>query len=224
LNTLATRNIILFALVIFFITSCGVTKRGSRVASLEDVKSGAVLETGIASWYGPKFHGRTTANGERYNMNGLTAAHKTLPFNTVVRVENVENGRKVDVRINDRGPFVGNRIIDLSRRAAEEIDMIGSGTAEVRVILLKDGDRKISPLAATSKPTFTVQIASFESRSEADRHAAGIKGARVEEATINGRTYFRVFYGVYQSEQAARSAHRELQQRGVNGFVKQVEN
>ena len=210
--------------MIFFIISCGVTKRGSRVASLEDIKSGAVLETGLASWYGPKFHGRTTANGERYNMNGLTAAHKTLPFNTVVRVENVDNGRTVDVRINDRGPFVGNRIIDLSRRAAEEIDMIGSGTAEVRVILLEDGDRKISTSSTTSKPTFTVQIASFENRSEAERHASGINGSRVEQARINGRTYFRVFYGVYQSEEAARSAHRELQQRGVNGFVKQVEN
>lgn len=204
--------------------SCGVTKRGSKPISLENAASGAVLQEGIASWYGPKFHGRTTANGERYDMNGLTAAHKTLPFNTIVRVENITNGRTVEVRINDRGPFVGNRIIDLSRRAAEEVDMIGSGTAEVRIFLLKDGDRKVSSANTSSLPTFTVQLASFESRIEAERHASEFTGSRVETGTVNGKNVYRVFYGIYKSEEAAKTAHRKLRRNGHNGFIKQIEN
>lgn len=94
-------------------------------------------ETGIASWYGPGFHGRTTANGETYDMDAMTAAHKTLAFGTIVRVDNLENGRSVRVRINDRGPFVDGRIIDLSRRGARELDMLGSGIARVRVIVVE---------------------------------------------------------------------------------------
>jgi rare lipoprotein A len=92
--------------------------------------------SGVASWYGPGFHGRTTANGERYNMNELTAAHKSLKFGTKVRVTNANNGKSVVVRINDRGPYVGSRIIDLSKGAAQAIDMIGSGTASVKVEVL----------------------------------------------------------------------------------------
>jgi len=96
---------------------------------------GAVL-TGVASWYGPGFHGRTTANGEKYNMHQLTAAHKSLKFGTKVRVTNKKNGKSVIVRINDRGPYVGSRIIDLSKSAAEVIGMIGPGTASVTVEIL----------------------------------------------------------------------------------------
>ena len=88
---------------------------------------------GIASWYGPGFHGKTTANGERYDMHGLTAAHKTLPFGTKVRVTNLANDRSLVVRINDRGPFVKGRIIDLSKRAAERLGFIRAGKAKVRV-------------------------------------------------------------------------------------------
>lgn len=89
--------------------------------------------SGVASWYGPGFHGRTTANGERYDMHGMTAAHKSLAFGTRVRVTNETNGKSVVVRINDRGPYVGTRIIDLSKSAAQAIDMIGPGTAAVTV-------------------------------------------------------------------------------------------
>lgn len=98
--------------------------------------SAAQTITGVASWYGPGFHGRTTANGERYDMHGLTAAHKSLAFGTEVKVTNGSNGKAVIVRINDRGPFVGSRIIDLSKKAAEAIDMIGPGTASVTVEVL----------------------------------------------------------------------------------------
>ncbi len=90
-------------------------------------------EDGIASWYGPDFHGKKTSNGEIYNMNAMTAAHKTLPMNTMVRVTNKNNGRWATVRINDRGPFVTGRVIDLSKAAATQIAMIGTGTAPVRL-------------------------------------------------------------------------------------------
>lgn len=93
---------------------------------------------GVASWYGPGFVGNLTANGETFDTRKLTAAHQTLPFDTLVRVTNLENSQAVVVRINDRGPFVGGRIIDLSEAAAERIDMIESGTARVRLELLSD--------------------------------------------------------------------------------------
>jgi rare lipoprotein A len=92
-----------------------------------------LVETGVASWYGPGFHGKSTANGERYDQSDRTAAHRTLQMPSVVRVTNLDNGQSTVVRINDRGPFARNRIIDLSRTAAQEIDMIGRGTARVRV-------------------------------------------------------------------------------------------
>lgn len=93
-------------------------------------------QTGTASWYGPGFHGRTTANGERYDMNAMTAAHKSLKFGTKVKVTNNINGKAVVVRINDRGPYVGSRVIDLSKGAASAIDMIGPGTAKVTIEVL----------------------------------------------------------------------------------------
>ena len=89
--------------------------------------------SGIASWYGPDFHGKKTSNGEIYNMHNLTAAHKTLPMNTMVKVTHVNNGKTVIVRINDRGPFVTGRVIDLSKAAATSINMIGTGTAPVKL-------------------------------------------------------------------------------------------
>lgn len=95
------------------------------------------IVSGTASWYGPGFNGRLTANGERYNMDGLTAAHRTLPFGTEVRVTNRHNGKSVVVRINDRGPFHGNRVIDLSRKAATSIGMVGSGVAPVKIEVLE---------------------------------------------------------------------------------------
>jgi rare lipoprotein A len=92
--------------------------------------------TGEASWYGPGFHGRTTANGETFNQEELTAAHRSLPFGTKVRVTNINNGRSVVVRINDRGPFIGGRVIDLSAAAARVIGMLGSGIAPVQLEIL----------------------------------------------------------------------------------------
>jgi rare lipoprotein A len=101
-------------------------------------------ETGIASWYGADFHGKSTANGEAYDMNGLTAAHRTLPLPTMVRVTNLENGRALSLRINDRGPFAHGRIIDVSRRAAQLLGFEQQGTARVRVEILGDESRALA--------------------------------------------------------------------------------
>lgn len=95
--------------------------------------------TGMASWYGPGFHGKATASGERFDQGKLTAAHRTLPFGTVLRVTNLQNGRSVEVRINDRGPFVRGRILDLSKGAAKKLRMIDAGVVRVRVKVLRLG-------------------------------------------------------------------------------------
>lgn len=187
-------------------------------------KTLATLGEGRASWYGPNFHGKLTANGEIFDMNELTAAHRTLPFNTIVRVDNQENGRTVIVRINDRGPYVDNRIIDLSRKAASDIDMIGAGTASVRLSLLKEGDRPVTEQNSSSLETFTIQIASFEKKNDAELKAKSITGARVEEVQVNNRVLYRVYYGTYYSLEKAKTAEAELKASGINGFVKQLEN
>ncbi|MDP1956473.1 MAG: septal ring lytic transglycosylase RlpA family protein [Polaromonas sp.] len=111
------------------------------------------FEQGKASWYGPRFNGRRTASGERYNMHELTAAHKTLPFGTVVRVRSLVNGKEVDVRITDRGPFSRGRVIDLSRAAAESIDMLGLGVKDV-LLLVPDSTPAVAapPAPALKRP------------------------------------------------------------------------
>lgn len=109
-------------------------------------------ETGIASWYGPQFHGRRTANGELYDMNRMTAAHRTLPLPSVVRVTNLRNGRTIKVRVNDRGPFARGRIIDLSRRSAQLLGFIDQGTAPVRVEIVADESRQLAALAGKPVP------------------------------------------------------------------------
>ncbi|TKB10231.1 septal ring lytic transglycosylase RlpA family protein [Desulforhopalus sp. IMCC35007] len=121
---------------------------------------------GKASWYGPNFHGRRTSNGEIYDMHGMTAAHKTLPMNTVVMVKNLDNGRKTVVRINDRGPFVRGRIIDLSYTAAKKIGLVNHGTANVQVVALaekrkKDGLDSDLVYADLETGEFYVQIGAF---------------------------------------------------------------
>ncbi|HBC52657.1 MAG TPA: hypothetical protein DCZ06_00190, partial [Alphaproteobacteria bacterium] len=109
-------------------------------------------ETGIASWYGKKFHGKYTANGEVYNMDALTAAHKTLPMPVKVRVTNLENGRSLVLRVNDRGPFVHGRVIDVSRRAAELLGFKQQGIARVRVQLIEPGGKKPRETFVAKRP------------------------------------------------------------------------
>jgi rare lipoprotein A len=119
-------------------------------------------EEGVASWYGHPYHGRPSASGEIYDMEKLTAAHRTLPLGSWVRVENLANHKTVDVRINDRGPFYDGRIIDLSHAGAKAIDLIGPGTARVRV--------EVISLPAGSGPSlFAVQVGAFREKSNAER-------------------------------------------------------
>lgn len=109
-------------------------------------------ETGVASWYGPGFHAKNTANGEIYDQNELTAAHKTLPMPSLVRVTNLDNGRSVVVRVNDRGPYANGRVIDLSRRGAQLLGFEGGGTAKVRVQILAEETRAIAAAARQGTP------------------------------------------------------------------------
>lgn len=133
------------------------------------------VQTGIASWYGKKFHGRKTANGEIYDMYAMTAAHKTLPMNTWVEVYNLDNNRKIKLRINDRGPFVTGRVIDLSYTGAQKIGMVGPGTARVRVTALGAATQyaKKEPVAFRDLDywtgNFTVQVGAFQEKANADR-------------------------------------------------------
>ncbi len=117
-------------------------------------------ETGIASWYGPDFHGLATANGETYDMNALTAAHRTLPMPSMVRVTNLENGRQIALRVNDRGPFANNRIIDVSRRAAQLLGLEQQGTARVRVEIMDAESRQLAMLAGAAAPAAQQMAAS----------------------------------------------------------------
>lgn len=127
-------------------------------------------ESGIASWYGPNFHGNRTANGERFDQNAITAAHRTLPLPSMVRVTNLENGRALRVRVNDRGPYAHGRIIDLSRRAAQLLGFSGRGTAKVRVEILPDESRQLAMLYSNGKSE--VQIARANGGAPRSRRAA----------------------------------------------------
>lgn len=171
-----------------------------------------LIETGIASWYGPNFNGKPTANGETYNMKGLTAAHRTLPFNTMVKVENHDNGKSVTVRVNDRGPYAKNRIIDLSKAAAEKLDMIGPGTANVRLYASEDALYG-SNITDLKVPHYTIQLGSFEDKASAVRKAATLKGARVEEVQVNKSTLFRLYYGLFTDPAKAKREQARLKTR-----------
>ena len=107
----------------------------------EDVRVGDVI-TGVSSWYGPNFHGKLSANGEVFDQYGVTAAHKTLPLGTVARVTNIDNGKSLILRINDRGPYVGDRVLDCSSAAAKKLGFFNKGTANVKIEVIKWGDNK----------------------------------------------------------------------------------
>ena len=126
------------------------------------VPEAGFLEEGIASWYGVPFHGRTTASGEIYDMEAATAAHRTLPFGTILRVQNLDNARTTTVRVNDRGPFAKGRNLDLSRRAARELEMMGPGTARVRLTIIS------APPQASQESCWVVQAGAFSNRDNAE--------------------------------------------------------
>ena len=168
---------------------------GRRYVVLES--SAGYVEQGVASWYGPDFHGKRTATGETYDMHAMTGAHPTLPLPAWVRVTNLENGRSVEVRLNDRGPFSKNRIIDLSRAAAERLEMIGTGTAMVEVRSLSSAGAAPAPPSADR---FYAQAGAFAEEDNALRLAArlreaGVAGVSVSEARVDDRRLFRVRAG-----------------------------
>jgi rare lipoprotein A len=153
-------------------------------------------ETGIASWYGHPYHGRIAANGERYDMEQLTAAHRTLPFDTWVRVVNLLNDKTVDVRITDRGPFIDGRIIDLSRAAAREIEMIGPGTAKVRV--------EVTSMPSTVKAgVYAVQVGAFREQENAERTRVQMAAKYGAARIVVREGLWRVLVGAEKTEEGA---------------------
>lgn len=186
------------------------------------------VQTGIASWYGRKFHGRKTSNGERYNMYGMTAAHKTLPMNTWVRVHNLENNKKIVVRINDRGPFVHGRIIDLTYTGAKQIGIADKGTARVRVTAL---GRATSYSQKTKRPVsfktvdywkgnFTVQAGAFQMKATALSYQHRLSRiypnahAHIRKFTDDRGTFYRVRIGKFTNLKDAIRFSRKLASKG----------
>ncbi len=168
-------------------------------------------QRGLASWYGKKFHGRRTSSGEIYDMYAMTAAHKTLPLGTHVRVHNLKNDREIVVRVNDRGPFVRGRIIDLSYTAAKKIDLVGPGTAPVQIVALGTVTpaRQADAGAPTYTPidyysgNFTIQIGAFQERRNAEnlkrRLDQAYKNAHVTTFNDGSQTWYRVRVGKTQT-------------------------
>ena len=183
-------------------------------------------EVGMASWYGSQHHGRSTASGERFDMNALTAAHKTLPLPGLVEVTNLANGRKVILRVNDRGPFSENRIIDLSRGAAEALDLLSRGVGEVRVRYVGraprlGGGTRLQQAESSHRRArdedhdYWVQAGSFTdpvaARLTADRIG---DRAQVKRADVDGQRYFRVLVGPWRDANAAEQGRQDVVSRG----------
>ena len=196
----------------------------SSSSSLPSSSPSADLE-GVASYYAEPYHGRKTASGEIFDTyQALTAAHRTLPFNTMVRVTNKANGREVDVRINDRGPFVDGRVIDLSLRAAREIDLVRSGTAPVRLTILKrkDSGGATTASAAPADSTFAVQVGAFENQRAAEdlKERLQRKYPAVRIQTFAGdKTIYRVRVGQERDLQAAEKLASQLRKEDLKPFV-----
>jgi len=188
---------------------CGCLSTVREPPTAPGTRPGAVpgaVEEGLASWYGPGFHGRATASGEVYNQEELTAAHRTLPLGTNVLVTNLDNGRTVRVRINDRGPFVKGRNLDLSRAAARVLSMLVPGTARVRIEVLG-----ASP--TTLAAAYTVQVGAFVDPRNARRLAARLRqrfeNVYISQLASEAGQYYRVRLGRFAvREAAARQAQR----------------
>jgi len=202
-----------------FIYACSSINEFSEYENID----GKFIETGIASWYGPNFHGNKTANGEIFDMNKMTAAHRTLPFGSIVRIINKENNKSVIVRINDRGPFVKERIIDLSKKAADKINLIINGSANVEIFLLNIKDVKKLP-NNLKIPHYSVQVGSFINELDAIQMSSKISGSIIEEVKINKKSYFRIYVGLFTEISEAQMLKNSLKTNGIEGFVKQIDN
>lgn len=204
--------------------------RGVRYTPI--ASANGFVQTGIASWYGRKFHGRKTSNGETYNMYSMTAAHKTLPMNTWVSVHNLENNRKIVVRINDRGPFVHGRIIDLSNTGASRLGIVGKGTAKVRITALGKATSysKKTKDPITFKPVdywkgnFTVQVGAFKVRTNADKYryklSKSYQNAHIKTFRDYRGTFFRVRIGRFTNlKDAIRFSEKIIMQGFGSAFA-----
>ncbi|MBI5026196.1 MAG: septal ring lytic transglycosylase RlpA family protein [Nitrospirae bacterium] len=183
-----------------------------------------------ASWYGPDFHGRPTASGERFDMYSRTCAHREHPFGTKLRVTNLSNGKSVDCIVNDRGPFVAGRDLDLSYASAKEIGLIGPGTGKVRIDVLGRESRykgavRVSDTVSVAAPKgpFVVQVGSFKEHQNAIRLKTALelkyRGVYVEETFLDGEKYFRVRLGKFNSSKDAYSLANTLAEEGYKVII-----
>lgn len=186
------------------------------------------VQSGIASWYGTDFHGRKTSTGELYDMYAMTAAHKTLPFGVHVKVMNQQNGREAVVRINDRGPFVNGRIIDLSYTAAKELGILQNGTSRVKIEALGYLDnlrgKPVFAPANYDRGSFGIQVGSYSMIENAQKMGAEMKqrygNSAIREVNVSGQRYYRVSAGKYPSlKQAEQVRENSADKLIAGGFV-----
>ncbi|HEX6172683.1 MAG TPA: septal ring lytic transglycosylase RlpA family protein [Candidatus Binatia bacterium] len=185
------------------------------------VTASRASQTGIASWYGPGFHGKATASGVIYNQHELTAAHQTLPLGTRVLVTNLDNGRSIEVLINDRGPFAKGRIIDLSYAAAETLGMIGPGTIPVRIEVVDSSTEKISVIKDSLD--YTLQLGSFSvlenARQLRDLVASQFSEVAIVPLNTSTSTFYRVQLGKFSTRSSAEEQARRLTQAGYRVVI-----
>ena len=201
------------------------TVYGQRYEPLESHEG--FVQTGVASWYGMDFHGKTTSNGEIYDMNAMTAAHKTLPLGVYVKVYNKENGREAIVRVNDRGPFVKGRIIDLSYGAAKKLGVDVAGTAPVRIEALgyrvsgPAGREEYSSQVNYDAGNYTVQVGAFKDYQNAVKLSEEMKKAvgfsEIHAAMVYGELFYRVYAGKHTSLKSAEAAETSFSGHGYPG-------
>ena len=177
-----------------------------------------VYKTGVtASYYAEDFHGKRTSNGERFNMNDFTCAHKSLPFGTILKVTNLANGKTCEVRVNDRGPFVASREIDLSKAAAIKLGMIGSGTTKVKLEIVKKGpNTKLSQQTAASASKIMAKLGGSSSSSS--------KTSSTQKKTVNlaPGTWWDIQLGAFSSKENAKDFARKLSRAGFKDIVLQT--
>lgn len=174
------------------------------------------VQRGMASWYGEPFHGRRTANGEVYDMHGISAAHKELPLGTVIDVTNLENGRKLRMRINDRGPYIKGRILDLSYGAAQNLDVVRAGLARVEIRVVEVGGGRPGP-ALTSR--YTIQLGAFSDRDNALKLHRKMSREFADVEIHSDEGLHRVRVGNFKERADAEKLRRKLQRRGMSAMV-----
>lgn len=178
--------------------------------------SQGTTQRGMASWYGADFHGKPTASGEIYDMHQLSAAHKELPLHTVIDVKNLDNGRTLRVQVNDRGPYIRGRILDLSYGAARKLGMVEVGLARVEIRVVKVGAGRAGPSRLTR---FTVQLGAFREIENAREMHAKVTSSFPEVEIQNQDEWHRVRIGLFTSRSEASDLVRELKRQGFDGAV-----